>query len=197
VTDLELYGDDWSWLRSTRFGSGIARMLVCRATECGEPPRELGLNYPKLVDELEFTEKQLRAAVDRLVRHGHARIDPVDPKGRREWSEGTEYVLVILTPDQLRHEAREREIAEARAAAKEKRRQEKIAARGGVVNRRTIPVVVKARVYARDGFACRKCGATEDLSIDHVQPWSLGGSDEIENLQILCRPCNSGKGDRS
>jgi hypothetical protein len=38
-------------------------------------------------------------------------------------------------------------------------------------------------------------GATEELSVDHVIPLSLGGSDRFENLQVLCRDCNSLKGD--
>jgi hypothetical protein len=62
--------------------------------------------------------------------------------------------------------------------------------------RSKIPDTVRGKVYARDGFACRFCGSTKDLSIDHIHPWSLGGSDEIYNLQTLCRPCNSRKGAR-
>lgn len=67
----------------------------------------------------------------------------------------------------------------------------------GTERRRSkIPAAVRGAVYARDGFACLHCGATENLTIDHIHPWSLGGSDDIENLQTLCRPCNSRKGAR-
>lgn len=62
--------------------------------------------------------------------------------------------------------------------------------------RSKIPPVVRGEVYARDGFACLHCGAKTNLTLDHIHPWSLGGSDEIDNLQTLCRPCNSRKGAR-
>lgn len=31
------------------------------------------------------------------------------------------------------------------------------------------------------------------MEVDHIRPWSQGGSDEMYNLQPLCRPCNRGK----
>ncbi len=55
---------------------------------------------------------------------------------------------------------------------------------------------LRDEVYGRDGHACVFCGATEDLSLDHIYPYSLGGPDTLENLQTLCRRCNSSKGAR-
>lgn len=40
---------------------------------------------------------------------------------------------------------------------------------------------------------CVKCGSIEDITRDHVVPLTLGGSDNIDNIQPLCRPCNSQK----
>jgi 5-methylcytosine-specific restriction endonuclease McrA len=51
-------------------------------------------------------------------------------------------------------------------------------------------------VIERDGYQCTKCGSTEDLTLDHKTPLSKGGSDDPENLQILCRSHNSQKGTR-
>lgn len=60
--------------------------------------------------------------------------------------------------------------------------------------RQPLPRPLRAAVLARDGHRCVKCGATESLAIDHIYPWSLGGEDSLDNLQVLCRPCNSKKG---
>lgn len=62
--------------------------------------------------------------------------------------------------------------------------------------RRHIPEGVRLAVYERDGFTCLHCGTGEALSLDHVYPHSLGGTDDMDNLQTLCRPCNSRKGVR-
>ncbi|QRO33990.1 HNH endonuclease [Chromobacterium violaceum] len=40
------------------------------------------------------------------------------------------------------------------------------------------------------------CRSIEDLTIDHIKPLSRGGTDDLVNLQFLCRPCNSAKGAR-
>lgn len=40
------------------------------------------------------------------------------------------------------------------------------------------------------------CGISEALTLDHIEPLSRGGSDDLENLQFLCRSHNSQKGAR-
>ena len=68
---------------------------------------------------------------------------------------------------------------------------------GGVPERRLpIPTGVRFAVYSRDGWQCVHCGSSKRLTLDHIYPWSLGGSDDEGNLQTLCRPCNSSKGAR-
>lgn len=62
--------------------------------------------------------------------------------------------------------------------------------------RRKIPASVRRLVLTRDGLACRHCGTGQDLTIDHIMPWSMGGADDEANLQTLCQPCNSRKGAR-
>lgn len=48
-------------------------------------------------------------------------------------------------------------------------------------------------------YRCEKCGnlfLEEDLTVDHVEPWSKGGRTELSNAKIVCRSCNSSKGNR-
>jgi hypothetical protein len=56
-------------------------------------------------------------------------------------------------------------------------------------------------VLARDKWKCLSCGrsAKEDgvlLEVDHIIPRSKGGSDDITNLQTLCKKCNIGKSNK-
>ncbi len=56
---------------------------------------------------------------------------------------------------------------------------------------------VRYRVLRRDEFHCMACGATgkdDVLVVDHIHPVSKGGETTMDNLQTLCRTCNSGKG---
>lgn len=61
-----------------------------------------------------------------------------------------------------------------------------------------MPVSKRLRyeVLRRDNHACRYCGAVAPdakLTIDHVTPVALGGTDTADNLVTACEPCNSGK----
>lgn len=38
---------------------------------------------------------------------------------------------------------------------------------------------------------CAWCGETEDLCLDHIKTQATGGGNTRDNLQILCRRCNS------
>lgn len=53
---------------------------------------------------------------------------------------------------------------------------------------------VKEYIYKKYGNNCLCCGSDDDLTIDHVIPINKGGKNELDNLQPLCRSCNSKKG---
>ena len=51
------------------------------------------------------------------------------------------------------------------------------------------------KVYARDNFSCRYCGATGiPLTVDHVILWEDGGPSIEENLVTSCKKCNRIRG---
>lgn len=62
---------------------------------------------------------------------------------------------------------------------------------GGMVDAET-----RAYVFDRDKNTCQDCGSTDHLCIDHIIPVNRGGDSSPENLQVLCKPCNSKKKDR-
>ena len=58
------------------------------------------------------------------------------------------------------------------------------------------PAFTRFNVFLRDGFECVYCGATEDLTFDHVIPRSKGGRTSWDNIVAACSPCNLRKGGR-
>lgn len=54
-------------------------------------------------------------------------------------------------------------------------------------------------IYKRDGNQCQYCSrspGTEELTIDHVIPRSVGGKTTWDNCVLACIECNSNKADR-
>src|SRR3989304_2272257 len=49
---------------------------------------------------------------------------------------------------------------------------------------------VRAAVLERDNYRCRYCGASAEV-LDHVIPYSKGGSNQADNLVACCSGCNS------
>lgn len=54
----------------------------------------------------------------------------------------------------------------------------------------------KQKLRAKLPKECAWCGATQDLTIDHITPRCFGGTNEQYNLQTLCAPCNTQKSRR-
>ena len=65
--------------------------------------------------------------------------------------------------------------------------------------RKAIGDKLRFEVFKRDQFKCQYCGkAAPDvvLNVDHINPVSKGGENDILNLVTSCEDCNSGKSDR-
>lgn len=71
--------------------------------------------------------------------------------------------------------------------------------------RRKLSAAKRKAVILRDGFQCYLCdrqvvdiagpgGRANRLTIDHVIPVSAGGSNDLDNLRVCCKGCNTDKG---
>lgn len=64
--------------------------------------------------------------------------------------------------------------------------------------RKSISKKVRFEVFKRDSFKCQYCGKTAPdvvLHVDHIDPVSAGGGNDIINLITSCEGCNLGKSD--
>lgn len=64
------------------------------------------------------------------------------------------------------------------------------------IKRETISKRVRFEVFKRDGFKCMYCGSHPPdalLECDHIEPVSLGGTNDEDNLVTACQACNRGK----
>lgn len=68
-----------------------------------------------------------------------------------------------------------------------------------MAKRKGLSKKIRFEVFKRDSFTCQYCGRKAPdvvLEVDHIEPVSKGGTDDILNLITSCKDCNSGKGDR-
>lgn len=61
--------------------------------------------------------------------------------------------------------------------------------------REPIPYQLRSAVWLRDKGICQKCGVRnpKPWQLDHIVPWSAGGTDDSTNLRVLCEPCNQNR----
>jgi hypothetical protein len=66
--------------------------------------------------------------------------------------------------------------------------------------RNEIPQHVRVAVWLRDRGKCELCGDRtpegQPWHLDHIVPWSAGGSDATTNLRVLCERHNMDRGNR-
>lgn len=67
---------------------------------------------------------------------------------------------------------------------------------------RTIPIKARYKAMSAAGGKCQLCGRRPSLlneiklHVDHIFPYSKGGTHDVHNLQVLCNECNLGKSNK-
>lgn len=66
--------------------------------------------------------------------------------------------------------------------------------------RKQLTQTEREAILKRDHYRCCKCNKNlkdlpDERVIDHIIPWSKGGSDKEENLRLLCHKCDCEKRD--
>lgn len=68
-----------------------------------------------------------------------------------------------------------------------------------MAKRKSLSKKIRFEVFKRDSFTCQYCGRKAPdviLEIDHIEPVSKGGTNDILNLVTSCSDCNRGKSNR-
>ena len=104
--------------------------------------------------------------------------------------------------EEVSRSARDQEVAAAKCGEVRKFLPKSLV--DNVLAKRNIPPALRHAVWLRDGGVCsyhdphtgRKCGGRSFVQVDHIHPWSKGGENKLENLQLLCAEHNRRKSNR-
>jgi len=59
-------------------------------------------------------------------------------------------------------------------------------------------LLTRKNVLIRDGYVCCYCGSSKGpMTVDHIIPKNLGGTDSWENLACACDKCNNKKSNKT
>jgi hypothetical protein len=106
--------------------------------------------------------------------------------------------LVSLNVRELTLEQRRSIVSECEVKITEFIRSRGLTTWSGLLELEPVSESIRYQVLKRDR-RCQLCGAgpeSSPLQVDHIVPRSQGGTNEIENLQVLCAVCNRGKSNR-
>ncbi len=92
----------------------------------------------------------------------------------------------------------------ARRTARGRAREKRSAATTGTSTKRArVPAAIRDQVHVRDGGRCAfespdgvRCNSSHDLEIDHIRPVARGGTNEADNLRLLCAKHNALEAER-
>lgn len=176
-------------------GDDLARQLLAQKQYLSKLISELTTGQQSLeTEERELTQinQRLQAKLDALKREPYSR--ELSQADERELAQVQQRVRVTLD-DLQRERVREQEPRYEPLPPGRPRARYRNAA-PGERNTRRIPQDVIIAVSDRDGGRCVYCASREDLHFDHIIPWSKGGANTVNNIQLLCGRCNRAKGAR-
>ena len=106
---------------------------------------------------------------------------------RRRYDTNSQYIIWRWMTEEEKAEARKNKMAMASV------RRDK----NGKIKRKIYSEDTRKLIYLNANGRCELCGRSillENMTIDHKNPLSLGGEDDVENLACTCFACNTFKG---
>jgi hypothetical protein len=211
IREIGYFNDDRIWLLDNFQGSDRAAFINILPLDGEQSPRFL---LAKISDEGESRTVQLNmSAPTRCVNAVATAPEPLFHLGENTVVEGQPYLLFAANkifevkdyawdPDALEKSklwvtvATLRESMEKRELSKQVENLVAATSESKAPSRQQIPDDVKLAVWTRDGQACVVCQSTQELQFDHIIPFTSGGGNTVENIQLLCRLCNLKKSDK-
>lgn len=108
-------------------------------------------------------------------------------KGFYVYDTSTQYVIWKWMTEEEKAEARKNKVALSMVKRD----------KHGKIIRKTYSEDTRKLIYLNAHGRCELCGRKillEDMTIDHINPLSMGGEDDVENLACTCFTCNMFKG---
>lgn len=133
--------------------------------------------YNSHKDDEEFMERQ--RTNNRRYWENPCNRDKIRAKKRRQYWKNRERILF-----RRRNDPQMREASRCACAA----RQARLRGASG-----SFTLLEWQEILEQYNYRCLACGTTENISIDHIIPVSIGGTNYAANLQPLCKSCNSSK----
>jgi hypothetical protein len=159
---------------------------------------QLGIEVPGQSRSVKHSDEELLDAVERVWRFARRHPSASDFKRySARHTDGISYLAVYL------RFGRVRPFLEAFAEWKHGRMTKRdllMFAAAKRNSRAPIPTALRYKVLQGGRSICVECGRSPDntrgliVHVDHKIPVSQGGSNDITNLQVLCKDCNLGKG---